>query len=287
MPRLQKFCACGCGQLVRAGNRYVNHHAKKGGSPHQTEEANRKRSVALKGNKNGLGYKHTEEWKKQNSIRHKGNKHALGSKHTEEWKRQNSTRHKGKKYPGRVQTEESNRKRSATQKGKITSEETKIKMSAAAKGRDMSQQVKISADLRRGIKLTDNTKLKMSKAQKRLWADPSFHRKQQSKMARGSRLARPNKVECQLLGLLETLQPGDWKYVGDGSLVIAGKNPDFVNVNGKKLIIELFGDYWHRNDNPKERAAVFSPFGFRTLVVWEKELKNSSKLTNKIKKFAR
>ena len=243
MPNLQKFCACGCGQLARAGNRYVNHHAKG----------------------YTWGHGHTEQWKKENSIRHKGNQHGLGYKHTEEWKKENSIRHKGK----------------------TTSEETKQKMSVAAKGRDMSLLVKISADLRRGVKLTDNAKLKMSKAQKRLWANPVWHKKQQSKMARGARLARPNKAECQLLELLETFQPGDWKYVGDGSLVIAGKNPDFVNVNGKKLIIELFGDYWHRNDSPKKRAAVFNPFGFRTLVVWEKELQNSFELTNKIKKFAR
>lgn len=29
---------------------------------------------------------------------------------------------------------------------------------------------------------------------------------------------------------------------------IGGLCPDFVNCNGKKVIIELFGDYWHDLD---------------------------------------
>lgn len=186
-----------------------------------------------------------------------------GFKHTEEWRRQNSIRHKGK----------------------VTSEETKRKMSEAAKGRDMTLQSKVSADLRRGTKHTKETRRKMSEAQRRLWADPIWHKEQQSRMARGNRLQRPNKTEIRLFELLEYLQPGDWKYVGDGQLIIAGKNPDFVNVNGKKLIVELFGDYWHRNDSPKERAAVFKPFGYHTLVVWERELGNLPVLKCKIIKF--
>ncbi len=183
--------------------------------------------------------------------------------HTEEWKRQNSLRHKGK----------------------VTSEETKRKMSLAAKGRDTSEASKVSADLRRGTKHNKETKRKMSVAQKRLWGDPIWHKKQQTRMARGNRLARPNKVEIKLFDLLDSIQPGDWKYVGDGSLILAGKNPDFVNVNGKKLLIELFGDHWHRHDSPKKRAAIFKPFGFRTLVIWERELENRPVLIRKINRF--
>lgn len=72
---------------------------------------------------------------------------------------------------------------------------------------------------------------------------------------------------------------------GDFSFMINGKNPDFVNCNGKKLIIELFGDYWHKDDNPEDRAKVFEPFGYKTLVIWEHELKDIENLKNKLEGF--
>jgi hypothetical protein len=92
----------------------------------------------------------------------------------------------------------------------------------------------------------------------------------------------PNKPETILLNLLEQIYPGEWKFVGDGKVIIAGKCPDFINVNGQKRIIELFGDYWHRNDNPEDRVNVFKPYGYETLIIWEKELKDMGLVKKKI-----
>lgn len=308
------MCRCGCDAPVsRLGNRFVVGHNFRGG--HHTDEAKEKISVASGGNKHGFGYKHTDEWKRNNSLRMEGNQHALGHKqteehranigkgvrkavkengggfnvgwhHTEEWKENNSRLHKGNQYSlGRKHTNEFKQAVSARHKGRVNSEETKRKMSLAAKGRDMSLPVKASADLRRGTTHTVETKTKMSAAQKRLWADPIHHKEQQSKMARGARLTRPNIPETKLLNLLESIQPSDWKYVGNGNLIIAGKNPDFANVNGKKLLVELFGSHWHRDDSPRKRMAIFRPFGFRTLIVWEHELQDQKALVNKINRF--
>jgi very-short-patch-repair endonuclease len=98
---------------------------------------------------------------------------------------------------------------------------------------------------------------------------------------------RPNVPEMSLLGLLEELYPGEWKFTGDFSFVINGKNPDFVNCNGQKKVIELFGDYWHRGEDPKDRAAIFAPFGYSTLVIWERELKDMEKVAKRIHKFVK
>jgi hypothetical protein len=68
--------------------------------------------------------------------------------------------------------------------------------------------------------------------------------------------------------------------------VVAGKCPDFVNVNGQKKIIELFGDYWHRGQNPQDRIDVFKPFGYETLVIWQRELEDLKSLRHKIFDFA-
>jgi len=75
--------------------------------------------------------------------------------------------------------------------------------------------------------------------------------------------------------------------VGDGSFVINGFNPDFVNINGQKKIIELFGDYWHRNTQikDKKRIKTYNKYGYKVLIVWEHELENINKLKIKLQKF--
>lgn len=94
-----------------------------------------------------------------------------------------------------------------------------------------------------------------------------------------------NKSESKLDVLLASLFSQNYKFVGHGEVVIAGKCPDFINVNGQKKIIELFGDYWHRNDNPQDRIDIFTPYGYKTLVVWEHELKDIPELTKRLKVF--
>ncbi len=95
----------------------------------------------------------------------------------------------------------------------------------------------------------------------------------------------PNKAETALLKLLETEYPGEWKFVGDGSMVIGGKNPDFANINGRKELIELFGDYWHKGEDPQNRIDLFKSYGFKTLVIWESELENLDEVLGRIAEF--
>ncbi len=122
-------------------------------------------------------------------------------------------------------------------------------------------------------------KIKREKS-KLLWQDGSYVKKLQQAYHR-----KPNKPETILLTLLNDLYPNEWKYTGDLSFMINGKNPDFVNCNGKKLVIEMWGDYWHKGEDPKDRAKVFKPFGYETLVIWERELKNPDKVISRIRDF--
>lgn len=95
----------------------------------------------------------------------------------------------------------------------------------------------------------------------------------------------PNKKEVIIQGLLDELHRNEWKFVGDGALIIEGKNPDFVNVNGKKLLIEFFGNHWHPKGDEADRINTFAKYGYRTLVIWQTELKDMDKLKEKIKVF--
>ena len=85
---------------------------------------------------------------------------------------------------------------------------------------------------------------------------------------------KPNKTELMFESWLNDEFPGEWMFVGDGKVIINGKCPDFININGKKHIIEIFGTSWHKGEDPEDRKKVFSPFGYKTLVIWEKDLKN-------------
>jgi len=96
-----------------------------------------------------------------------------------------------------------------------------------------------------------------------------------------------NKKEQLLLNMLNELFPNRFKYVGDWSLFIKNKNPDFIDQNNK-IIIEMYGNYWHRNDTKKQTAKridLFKSEGYKTLIIWEKELDNKIKCMEKIRDF--
>ena len=147
-----------------------------------------------------------------------------------------------------------------------------------------------------GRKYSEETKRKMRKPKheghaeavseglRRMWAN--MPEKEKSKRIKKSLICcSPNNQEAVLGQLLERLYPKEWKFVGNGQVVIMGKCPDFININGQKKIIELFGNYWHRGQNPKDREEIFKPFGYSTLVIWEKELRNKEELSHKLQEF--
>ena len=81
------------------------------------------------------------------------------------------------------------------------------------------------------------------------------------------------------------LLPKQYHLNVKGDVIIDRKIPDFINVNGQKKIIELFGEYWHPLSDEPKRKKTFKKFGYKTLVVWGKELSNTQKLTKKILHF--
>lgn len=75
-----------------------------------------------------------------------------------------------------------------------------------------------------------------------------------------------------------------FKYTGDGAFWI-GKNPsinpDFVDCNGKKIAVEIFGDYWHSpllNKNIQfsrtyiGRNKILKEYGWKLVVFWGTDL---------------
>lgn len=123
---------------------------------------------------------------------------------------------------------------------------------------------------------------------KKCWDDPVF-----ANMMGRAQGRKPNKPEKFLTKLLQKLFPNQWKYVGDFKFWIDGANPDFININGQKKIIELFGNYWHSEEvtntpvklHMQKRRDHFAKYGFQTLIIWERELDNKSKLEKRLFQF--
>jgi G:T-mismatch repair DNA endonuclease (very short patch repair protein) len=87
--------------------------------------------------------------------------------------------------------------------------------------------------------------------------------------------ATPNKKESLLYSVLQNILPKEYQLnVKADIMILGGKIPDFVNVNGQKKVIELYGDYWHRGQNPQDKINFYKQFGWDCLVVWERELKD-------------
>ena len=96
---------------------------------------------------------------------------------------------------------------------------------------------------------------------------------------------KPNNDEAYLFSILEKNFPHEWNFVGDGKVIIEGKNPDFININGKKQIIELFGNHWHKPEEVEPRMNIFARYGYKTLILWDYELKKENILMEKLKSF--
>lgn len=197
-----------------------------------------------------------------------------------------------KMFSNRHLTEEHKTKLRIAQLGRHHTKETKAKMSIShlgkgiGKGRPHTKESRAKMSLSHtGTSRPKEVKAKMSHslriAMKVLWQTPEYRDKIVKAMRSGLRV-HPNKPEQKLMGLIENICPNKWAFVGSGQLVIGGKNPDFANINGSKQLIEVWGDYWHKGQNPQERIDLFKQYGYETLIIWESELKQPQEVISRL-----
>jgi len=135
---------------------------------------------------------------------------------------------------------------------------------------------------RKGIKNPE-----WGKKLKKDWQNSEFRQKRLESAFKKMCL-KPNKIEQVLNKILNYLLPKQYKYVGDGKIVLDGFNPDFIDEKNKN-IIELYGDYWHNKPEWKERdirrAISYKRLGYKFLVIWEHEVYDIDILVSKLIKF--
>lgn len=134
-----------------------------------------------------------------------------------------------------------------------------------------------------GKKHTKESILKNSEKHKKLFKDENFVKRWIK-----SHSIKPTKPEIKLNRLLKN-NNFFYKYVGNYKFWINGYNPDFINCNGQKKIIEMFGDYWHNLPKQKlkdeVKLKIYNQYGYQTLIIWEHELKDLKKVLEKVTQF--
>ena len=173
----------------------------------------------------------------------------------------------------------------------LNSEERGRKISEAlmgntnARGHTLSEATRqriseASSKANLGRTYSPETIKRMSEARRKLWKDPEYARSVFRAVNK-----RPNETELRLLDILDKHFPNEWKYVGDGrneETWFGDRNPDFINANGKKQVIELFGTYWHDPvlfpDRPSEEELIahYKKFGYDCTVIWEYDAWNEA-----------
>jgi len=176
-------------------------------------------------------------------------------------------------------------KMSKTHIGTHLSEEAKRKLSKWHTGRPMSiEHCLHTSQAKRGKSLSPYAKDAKQKTEKRKWQNPEYRNRERKLMMAGMH-AHPNKPETLLAKLADIACPDEYQFTGNGEIVIDGLCPDLFNINNKKKVILMHGDYWHMGENIQIVIDRYFQFGYDCLVIWEKELKDRENVIAKIREF--
>lgn len=103
---------------------------------------------------------------------------------------------------------------------------------------------------------------KMKIRMKKLWQTNEYREKTIEAILKGS-LKRPTSLEKDMMKIIDKHNL-PYKYVGDGSFLIGYKNPDFININGEKKLIEVGNVYHHQGNYKQHREAHFKKYGWKS-----------------------
>ena len=304
-----KYCECGCGMVVKTGKRFIHGHRvrvnhplkgktkethkglKKGAEKHSK---NRKIFFASEKGQQWLN----ENWRGINSFNYGRKTWNFGETKETDDRVSKSAKKLSITKTKFFMTEEGQQWLDNNLRGKNSPKYGK-KSCCTGKTKELDKRLGIAGEK---ISVTRKIFFRTDRGQQWLdenWRDinsPSYgkhHTKEAKQKQSKAHLGKshseehlrkilksvrlsPNKKEQYIGWLLQEIFPNEYKFVGDGSVIIGGKCPDFININGQKKLIELFGDYWRRNDDEGNRVFQFKLFGFDTLVVWEHELKDNN-----------
>lgn len=102
------------------------------------------------------------------------------------------------------------------------------------------------------------------------WKNKDWKEKNLKKIILGL-VNRPTSLEKQMIAIIQKYNL-PYKYVGDGSFLIGFKNPDFININGEKKLIEVGNVFHHQNNYIEKRKEHFAKYGWESFIFIKDEL---------------
>ncbi len=146
------------------------------------------------------------------------------------------------------------------------------KLSKLYKGckRSENHRARISEGVKKAYDTMPEIKIKQGLASRKNWQNPDYREKTIRNILKGV-LKRPTSYEQKIIDLSNKYNL-PFRYVGNGQVLINFKNPDFIECNGRKLLIEVYASFWHNKNYEKERTKVFAEYGFKTLFLSENDL---------------
>jgi len=270
------FCLCGCGVEVK--NKFVKGHHIRLHNPMHDRETVEKVTAKL------LGRPLTESHRKNIGDSQRGKSKP---KFTQEHCDNLSKAKKGVPNPKitnswRIGRPLSDMHRKNISLGQLRSRDLRVEI-AKELWKDPDYASKTSKAIKDGL-ATPQAKINKSIASKNNWRNPEYA----EKVIRGTLLGcldLPNIPELIVGNILYENNYLGYLYSGDGLILVGYKNPDYIDINNKK-IIEIYGDYWHKNEDPDKRIDYFKRFGYDCLVIWEHEIYDDlEKVVDRIKEF--
>jgi len=143
---------------------------------------------------------------------------------------------------------------------------------------DVQKKHKVACKNRKREPHTQETKEKQSISAIKTWQDSEIREK---RMFSWSKSRKMNNWEKIVDDLLQAVLPSAYRYTGNFSESTYGLYPDWKSNKGN-MLIELFGERWHKPQDEQDRANCFKQFGYETLVIWGRELKDIETLKSKI-----
>jgi len=132
----------------------------------------------------------------------------------------------------------------------------------------------INGHNRRNQKMSKISKLKIKNSMRILFKNEDYRKK----------ILRKRKIsfyESRIIQLISDFKL-PYKFVGNGKIWIGNRNPDFININGEKKVIEVYGrfqkarNYGSSKNYEKNRVKHYKKYGFEAIFLSDKEILNKN-----------
>jgi len=278
-------------ETIERGNK---HRTEWYNDPKNKRKIRKQRKYQSKGLKNFYeSLKKDEKYEEYMEEKNrKSSKSMMGRKFTDEHKKAISEAHFSKKHSGKKiykQIKKNLKKQYDSGKIQIWNQGLTKEIDERLKNSIASQPHSDEWNKKVGIAL------KTSKKRKEYYKSDKFKEGCIKGAIQGRKNSQitPNGLEKKIIDLIKKYNL-PYKYVGDGQFWVASRNPDFLNINGKKQVVNANGIYWHfkrhltqnpaltRKDIETKESEHYQKYGFDCIILWEDELEDENIILDKL-----